>query len=177
VPIANLPSGVFLDGRTCLLLTKAEARTISIRLGLDLQRSPPPLRPIDFVSLSPIEFRNSDELAKKLKSYEPKGKHSGQDDSAANKEYQGGTIGRERGMFEHGRYLLICVFRQDSRRAYLSESSTSLSRDHWTSTNTTFLNLVEPNFGSSPSYLPSGLRIVAHDRIGGRNQRCSMWVG
>jgi hypothetical protein len=71
--------------------------------NLHVSRSPP-LTPSQFVSLSPIVFSTQEALVKKLKSYVPKGKQPGIDDSSANKIYASADAGKDRGSFEHGRY-------------------------------------------------------------------------
>ncbi|KAI0006174.1 hypothetical protein BJV74DRAFT_802632 [Russula compacta] len=59
----------------------------------------------DFLSLSPLQFNDSTQLAKKLSALKPKGKRRGEDDSAANKVYLGslGQSGQFRSAFEDNR--------------------------------------------------------------------------
>jgi hypothetical protein len=65
-----------------------------------------PVSPTEFESLSPIEFWDAEELAKKLGTMKPKA-HKGRtpvDNSQTNKQYTaGGADGVHRAAFEHGR--------------------------------------------------------------------------
>lgn len=70
----------------------------------------PPVGPTGFESLSPIEFWDAEELAKKLSTMKPKA-HKGRtpvDNSQSNKQYNaGGEDGVHRAAFEHGRCDLL----------------------------------------------------------------------
>jgi hypothetical protein len=66
----------------------------------------------NFLSLSPLQFNGSAQLAKKLGTLRPKGRKRGEDDSAANKVYIGsvGQSGQFRSAFEHNRYHDVLQF-------------------------------------------------------------------
>jgi hypothetical protein len=66
----------------------------------------------DFLSLSPLQFGDVSQLAKKLIALKPKGKRRGEDDSSANKAFLGSITqaGQLRSAFEHSRYNIISTF-------------------------------------------------------------------
>jgi hypothetical protein len=66
----------------------------------------------DFLSLSPLQFDDVSQLAKKLITLKPKGKRRGEDDSSANKAFLGSLTqaGEFRSAFEHSRYNIILHF-------------------------------------------------------------------
>lgn len=117
--IFNGLPGVFPSGATALLLTESEIR--QLRSYYQRARSVPryiiheerSLAPTAFESLSPISFFDTQDLAQKLKSFEPK-LHAKVDNSPANKQYLGTIFsdlrigplapsGVHRGLFEHCR--------------------------------------------------------------------------
>lgn len=103
----QLVLGIKRSGTSHLLLTESQTWKVVRSMR---QRAPtvPPTPSTSFESLSPIEFWDYQELAKKLGTLKPKS-HKGRqpvDNSQINKQYDsGGEEGIHRAAFEHGRLL------------------------------------------------------------------------
>jgi hypothetical protein len=103
----NLQTGIRPSGASSILVPTSEW------IKNEAFRYPGTPQPAsDFISLSPLQFDGSLQLAKKLNSLKPKGKKPGEDDSAANKVYLGNTgqSGHFRSAFEHNRYHFVLHF-------------------------------------------------------------------
>lgn len=104
-PVFNHYIGIKRSGTSHLLLTESQAWDVSSRLRLP-SPSGSPIPSTSFESLSPIDFWDAEELAKKLATLKPK-HHKGRsqvDNSQVNKSFnEGGDQGIYRAAFEHGR--------------------------------------------------------------------------
>ncbi|KAJ7270108.1 hypothetical protein B0H12DRAFT_1216172 [Mycena haematopus] len=96
----ELVLGIKQSGTSHLLLTRSEKNDLFSVRDIRVGGSQSPAS--DFESLSPILFRNVQELEAKLGALQPKPK-STRDDSKLNKAYQGSQSGIQRGQFENAR--------------------------------------------------------------------------
>ncbi|KAI0256849.1 hypothetical protein BJV78DRAFT_1167398 [Lactifluus subvellereus] len=145
-PLVELVLGIRPSGASAILVPTSEWIK---KEDFNYPGTPQPAS--DFLSLSPLQFDNASQLARKLNALKPKGKRRGEDDSAANKIFLGdiGQAGQFRSAFEHSR-LLFHAFKpsSDVSRFGLSRSSPwasaqviSLVFNEWTHEKGVFLDI------------------------------------